>query len=49
MIGTGYRALAPVLLSDESQHHEVCVRLTFVAVLKAESFLSHQVITRGII
>ena len=44
----GYRALAHVLLSDESWHHEVCVRITFVAVLKAESFLSHQVITRGI-
>ena len=44
----GYRALAHVLLSDESWHHEVCVWITFVAVLKAESFLSHQVITRGV-
>ena len=44
----GYRALAHVLLSDESWHHEVHVRITFVAVLKAESFLIHQVITRGV-
>ena len=44
----GYRALAHVLLSDESWHHEVRVWITFVAVLKAESFLSHQVITRGV-
>ena len=43
----GYRALAHVLLSDESWHREVRVRITFIAVLKAESFLSHQVITRG--
>ena len=44
----GYRALAHVLLSDESWHREVRVWITFIGVLKAESFLSHQVITRGV-
>ena len=44
----GDRALAHVLLSDESWHHEARVWITFVAVLKAESFLSHQVLTRGV-
>ena len=44
----GYRALAHVLLSDESWHREVCVRITFKAVLQAESFLSHQLLSRGV-
>ena len=44
----GYRALAHVLLSDERRHHEVRVRITFTAVLKEESFLSHEKLTRGV-
>ena len=44
----GYRALAHVLLSDESRHREVRVWITFIAVLQAESFLSHQLLSRGV-
>ena len=44
----GYRALAHVLLSDKSWHREVRVRITFIAVLQGESFLSHQLLSRGV-
>ena len=43
----GFRALAHVLLSDEGRHLEVRVRITFEAIMKEDSFLSHENLSRG--
>ena len=41
------RSLAHLFLGDENCHKEVCVRITFVAVLKANEFLNSLNLSRG--
>ena len=41
------RAIAHLFLGDQNRHLEVRVRITFTAILQEESFLDHQVLTRG--
>ena len=43
----GYQALAHVLFSDESWYHEVRAHITLEAVLKENSFLTHDILARG--
>ena len=43
----GYQALAHVLLSDEGHYQEVWACITFEAVLKEDSFLTHDILARG--
>ena len=43
----GPRALAHALLGNQSRYWEVCVRVTFVTILKELHFLEHAVLSRG--
>ena len=43
----GYGALAHELLSDEGRYQEVRACITFKAVLKENSFLTHDILARG--
>ena len=43
----GPRAIAHLLLGDQNRHLEVRVRITFTAILEEESFLKHDILTRG--